>query len=347
MKDEITSKSHTWPGVVSGKIKILHQQIAALQNWVSAAGGSREMLDALCVPYYKALESIYAEDVPLAEAIENSDLLIHVKGAEADAESPRLSIIADIFNRVRKEVGGVAYAIAKVANKTSLPKEVDLGLSAYARGSLYLGFAMPPPNAPDKDGNVGLLNEEDPLYVATKSALLSIGTATRDLDSENPKESLARSFPDPQVRDRVVSAIRQLAPTGRKGIDSVSIGGRSVGDQREVVLTPQLRGTISKLIENPVESEETSVFEGTMREIDFDMRRFYLRKLTNVPQSDIRCAYEEKDEKLAESLANKYIRVIGKVERSKDNVPRLIEVHSMEQINLSEIPPLSDGFHNT
>jgi hypothetical protein len=138
------TESSSWLEVVSAKTRVLHQHIAAVQRWVDDAGGDDQMLETLCAPYEYLLQQMYEEDIPLARAIESSDLLIHVSGPAVDEPSPSLALIANIFQSVRRQVGSVAFAIAGVAERSFLPKDIDLGLAAFARGSLYLGFSMPP-----------------------------------------------------------------------------------------------------------------------------------------------------------------------------------------------------------
>jgi hypothetical protein len=148
-----------WSDVLDHKARILYAQIAQAQRDVAEHGGDDQMLDALCEPYIELLKSMYAEDYPLARAIEESDLLVSLEGPAISRENPRVSIITNIFTRVRSEVANVAKAIAQISeSQRRLPKEMDLGLSAFAKGSLILGFTLPSPSEIEesKDGQRSL-----------------------------------------------------------------------------------------------------------------------------------------------------------------------------------------------
>jgi hypothetical protein len=158
----------TWAEVLSERARELHRQLAALQLWTDQSGGDEEMLKMLCAPFDGLLAKLYEEDMPLARAIESSDLLIHLKGPAVEGPSASLAVISGIFQSVRKQVGSLAYAISGILDRTTLPKDVHLGLSAFARGSLYLGFSLPPSDFEDAEGNRNLLGTEDPLLAATE-----------------------------------------------------------------------------------------------------------------------------------------------------------------------------------
>ncbi len=322
------SESPNWQEVLHSKAALIHQQIAIIQRWVEDAGGDNAILQQLSQPYYKLLESLYEEDFPIAQAIESSDLLIHVKGPAVDQLTPRLSLIAGIFTSVRKQVGSVAYAIAGVMNKTALPKDIDLGLAGFAKGSLYLGFSLPTPNAEDEKGNRNLLGEQDPLYKATREAIKTIGIVTRNLESES--DDLSDYIPDPKVRDTALTAVQHIAPTNQQGVDSITVSGKEIGAREVGVLTPETRRRIRNMIAHPVKSEEIGSFEGIVREIDLDLRRFELRRIEEAEIEDIRCAYDEEYAIRAKGFLDNKLKVTGRIERSTDGRPRLVEAQFIE-----------------
>lgn len=323
-----------WSDVLDHKARILYAQIAQAQRDVAEHGGDDQMLDALCEPYIELLKSMYAEDYPLARAIEESDLLVSLEGPAISRENPRVSIITNIFTRVRSEVANVAKAIAQISeSQKRLPKEMDLGLSAFAKGSLILGFTLPSPSEIEesKDGQRSLLGEEDPLYRAAREAIRTIGLVKKHV-AEGNLDRLAEAVPDAKVRDTALSAIQNLTPTGRQGINSVNIAGRQVGtDLGSKALTPVLRDTIRQRLEHPISvvGEEVN-FIGDVREIDLDARRFELRHIENMEANDVRCSYVEQTDEEASQWLNNHVRVHGIVERDAGGKARLLEVASIE-----------------
>lgn len=326
-----TTLNGEWMAVIDEKTKVLFREIASLRAWAEAAGADETFIEEITSPYHRLMRSIYHDDIPLAEALENSDLLIHYEGPAVKTDSPRISVIAAIFADVRKRVGSVAYAIANVAGKkTLLPKEIDLGLAGYARGSLYVGFKLPDPSEmEDKDGNPNLLGENDPLYRATKEAIRTIGQVVRHVATGTSKAEIEAQIPDPKIRDTAFAAVEHLAPTGRKGIFSVSITGREMEDRSFHELTCNTRQEITAFIEHPVKSSEIAQFEGVVREIDLDLRRFELRRIVANAIEEIRCIYSSEYDGKARDWLNKSMSVLGRVDRGSDTKPRLLEVHEI------------------
>jgi len=325
-----TNREHfkKWSDVLDYKARILYAQIALLQKGASEQGVSDEMLEALSAPYTELLKSMYAEDYPLAKAIEESDLVIRLEGPAINRESPRISIITGVFTKVRKQVANVAKAIAQISESTKrIPKEMDLGLSAFAKGSLILGFTLPSPEEIEEQyqGQRSLLGEQDPLYQAARQAIRTIGVVTQHVAEGKPLDELSEFVPNAKVRDAALIAVESFAPTGRQGIDSVSIGGREITAQESAPLTSAVRAGLHTQLAHPVLSDESVTFIGDVREMDLDSRRFDLRHIENMEINDVRCSYvDETDDEAAEWL-NKRVEVTGNVERDQSGKAKLLD----------------------
>ena len=138
-----------WSSVLQRRAQLLHQQIAAMQRLVVESGGSEEMLNRACVSYYRLLDELYEKDMPVARALDNSDLLLHLDGEGLQTQNPRLSLVTGIMGDVRKQVGTMIKTLVSSLNESvELPREIELGLSSFAQGSLYLGFSLPEPQSP-------------------------------------------------------------------------------------------------------------------------------------------------------------------------------------------------------
>ena len=259
-----------------------------------------------------------------------SDLLLHLEGAAFKTNLPRVSLISSIFSTVRKQVGSVAYAISGITDRKMLPKDVDLGLTAFAPGSLYLGFSLPDVKTADEDGQIKLFGEQDPLYKATKEAIRILGVVSGQVEEGATEDDITEKIPDPMVRDRALSALWHMSPSGRTGIDTISIANRSMGDRKFRNLTPEIRKKIHRLISSPVKSDETGEYIGTVREIDLDIMRFELRRLVSNTIEGIRCVYKQELSQIAKGALDKKVRVTGKIEKSEKGRPRLLEVQDIK-----------------
>jgi hypothetical protein len=80
-----TTQSFT--NVLNRQAHILLANIAAIEREVRALGGGDEIIAAMCEPYHDLLKSIYTEEYPLAEAIEESALPL---------QQERVSIVGDV-----------------------------------------------------------------------------------------------------------------------------------------------------------------------------------------------------------------------------------------------------------
>ena len=174
-----------WSSVLRRRAQLLHQQIAAMQRLVQESGGSEEMLAKACVSYYRLLDEIYEKEMPIARAMDISDLLLHLNGEGLETDNPRLSLVTGIMGDVRKQVGTMIKTLVSSLNEAiDLPREFDLGLSSFARGSLYLGFSLPTPGA----GYAVLTG--DPLFNASREiACFPLWERSR-ITSRNPMPTI-------------------------------------------------------------------------------------------------------------------------------------------------------------
>jgi hypothetical protein len=314
-----------WSSVLKRRAEILHQQIGAMQRLVTESGGSSEAMSQACFPYYRLLDEIYEKDMPIARALDRSDLLLHLDGEGLQTAHPRLSLVTGIMGDVRKQVGAMIKTLVSSFNEAvELPREIDLGLSSFAHGSLYLGFSLPEPNP----GYVVLTG--DPLFAASRQALTTLGAVTQHINEPNAYDLIRTEFADPKLRDAALSAVGQLAPSGRRGISSLQIGGRAMQTGAWRLLTPETRLQVRAWLEHPVLSNEVVELRGRVRAVDLDLRRFDLRRIDGGNLPDLRCIYPASFDVPAKKWLDAMVVVRGLVE-TYQGAARLLQVQSVEQ----------------
>ena len=312
-----------WASVLQYKTHLLHQQIAAMQRLAAEAGATPERLEQACAPYYRLLDEIYGRDVPVARALDTADLLLHLEGDDLHTQTPRLSLVSSIMSDVRRQVGTmIKTLVSSLDESVSLPREIDLGLCSFAFGSLYLGFALPAP----PEGHVEVRG--DPLFAASREALTLLGRVTDYIDQADAYALICRELEDPKIRDAALSAVGQLAPSGRRGVSSVAIGGRALPDRPWRLLTPETRLQVRSWLEKPVLGEETIELAGHVRSIDLDLRRFDLRRIDGGLQPDLRCIYPGSFDTAAKGWIDSNVVVRGQVE-TYHGAARLLQVQSV------------------
>jgi len=314
-----------WMGVLEYKAQLLHQQIASMQRLAAETGASPERLAKVCQPYYRLLDQVYGKDIPMARALDTADLLLHLEGEGLHTANPRLSLVTSIMGDVRKQVGTmIKTLVSSLDESVELPREIDLGLCSFAIGSLYLGFSVP--EAPS--GHVELRG--DPLFTASREALFILGKVTDHIEETDAYAQICRDFEDPKIRDAALSAVGQLAPSGRRGVSSVAIGGRAMPDRPWRTLTPQTRLQVRSWLEKPVLSDESIELSGRVRSIDLDLRRFDLRRVGGGNLPDLRCIYPASFDVAAKKWLDSVVVVRGQVE-SYHGAARLLQVQSVRE----------------
>lgn len=315
-----------WSSVLKRQTELLHQQIAAMQRLVLEAGGTKEKLMEACAPYHRLLDEIYEKEMPVARALDRSDLLLHLDGDGLQTSSPRLSLVTGIMSDVHKQVGAmIKTLVSSIDEEVELPREIELGLSSFARGSLYLGFSLPEPNP----GYVVL--GRDPLFAASCQALTTLGAVTRHINEPNAYALIRQEFADPKLRDAVLSAVGQIAPSGRRGVSSLEIGGRALQKGAWRQLTPETHQQVCAWLEHPVPGNEFVELRGRVRTIDLDLRRFDLRRAGEGSLPDLRCIYPASFDIAARRWFDAVIVVRGRVETFQ-GAARLLQVQSVEKI---------------
>jgi hypothetical protein len=308
---------NSWKEQIENQTRLLIREIVVLEERLDPDGSSSS-IDAL----YETLVRIYSQDLPLADLRDRSDLLFRFKG-EAFEDRPRLQLITSIFENVTSRVTDLTKVIlGEWAEGRVSPSSLDLSLSGMARGSLVFGL-----NAEfEGRGGSPLLKDSDTLFVSTRGALNAIDLVAHIVEDNEDTVELAEvseRIVDPRVRDAALLAVQRLAPSGRRGIDALSISGQ---ENKPANLTAEHRRAIRESLVRPVIHGEELQLSGFVREIDLDANRFDLRGIDDEQIRDVRCAYRHLPNIRARDLLGSYVRVHGLVERTADGIPRLLSV---------------------
>lgn len=309
-----------WASQVRAQARMIIDQIAEVQLRLGVQNAHTH--SAL---YYKMLEELFERDLRIAQLRDDSDLLLRAEGDAFDGQ-PRLQLVSSIFSNVTHQVTDLTKAILGVhADGKVTPNTVDLGLSGIAKGSLYFGL-----KAQVSERSAPLLKEVDTLYDSTKRALKIIDDVAHTVERNDESVSLeevSEIVVDPLVRDAALVAVQRISPSGRKGVDQVSVSG---GGKAPAALTASHRRAIRATLEKPVIKGEEIEFVGQVREIDLDARRFELRGIADFQVRDLRCAYRSVEGVNPRKLLGATVRTRGLVERAADSIPRLMSVRSIE-----------------
>lgn len=319
-----------WVSAVEAKAKIIHAQLGMARK---IATDHNQNPDAISEPYLKLLNSLYKEEYPFAQLADSSDLVARFNGPSVDIYDPTVSIVITIFNDIREQIRGIAKSIVGLSanDRVRWPSHLDPQLTGIAHGSLIVGI-----NVPSKEesfsSNKQLELEEisDQIFNSVKNAVRSLPIIARHINEKNSDEAIREQFPDPAIRDTVMVAARKLAPTGRKGIDSVSFMSAHGENIKPAILTRLSRQLLSQELAKPIKQKAVGTFEGVIREVDLDAKRFEIRNVQGI--GSIRCAYSSELNNLVKDSLDSVVKIKGMYETLPSQLPRLIAIDSLEVI---------------
>ena len=317
----------SWKEQIQKQAKLLVREIAMLENTLDPEG-STSSIEVLM----ERLEDLYSGGLAIANLRDRSDLVLRLQGNAFDSR-PRLQLVTSIFENVSSRVTDLTKVIlGSGADGKISPSSLDLSLSGVAKGSLLFGLSADIAN--QKSPN--LLQDHDTLYVSTRDALKSINLVAHlveDNDDVIHLEEVSERIDNPRVRDAALLAVQRLAPSGRRGIDALSVSSLEGIPAR---LTSDHRKAIRQSLTKPVIHGEEIRLLGYVREIDLDAHRFDLRGIDDEQIRDVRCAYRSLPNIRPRNLLGSYVRVDGLVERTADGVPRLL---SVTDVDIRNQPP--------
>jgi hypothetical protein len=321
-----------WVDAVEVKASAIHEQLSAARR---LAEGSKTLPEVIARPYLELLRRLYEEEFPFARMVDSSDLVARFSGPAVASPDPPVGIVMSVFSDLREQIRRVARAIVGLNTDRRLrwPAELDPQLAGVTRGSLVVGLRVPNPATEPHLGQISIPEVTEPIFEAVRSAVRSLALVTRHVLPDRIDDSLGADFPDPAIRDTVMVAVSRLAPTGRRGIESVSLyGPAATGSTEPRPLTPQSRYLLKQaLAQPPVRVRDLGRFEGVVREIDLDAMRFEVRGIETI--GALRCAYGPTWSPIVREMLDARVRVVGAYESLPNRQPRFLTVDRIEVLS--------------
>ena len=91
---------------------------------------------------------------------------------------------------------------------------------------------------------------------------------------------------------------------------------------------------LTQFLDHPVHVSGQGSFEGIVRAIDLDARRFEIREVRDI--GAVRCIYEPDKQESVKNVLDRRVRVAGSYETMENRKPRLIAVSSIDVFNVAE-----------
>ena len=319
-----------WTDAVNQRALLIHQQLSAALQIADQSDLDKRILSK---PYLDLLNSLYSDEFPFAQLADTADLIAHFDGPAVSLQDPSVSLVASVFTDIRDQIRGIAKSVAGLSNarRSKWPSELDPFLSGLAHGSLVIGVRVPSPNDSKESYQLSLPNVTEQLYQSVRSAVISLSSISRFIERDKVSEGISEFLTDPAVRDTVMVAASKLAPSGRKGITSLSLIGPSTEERHGGALTPESRKVLHRSLAQPAKISGSGTFDGVVRQVDLDSRRFEIRRVHGA--GAIRCMYEPRHGSTVKRILDSRVAVEGEYEVAEDSQPRLIQVRSINIIN--------------
>lgn len=317
---------------VDQRAVIVMDQFAAACKLVFENDGNFEGLPEL---YLKLLRPLYTEDYAIARLSDSSDLLARYTGPAVDKGAPRMKLVTSVFSILQKQVQNIAQSVVDLGSPTHIkwPDALAPQLTGLAPGSLIAGITIPTKNEAT-DSQFEFTGISDEIHSSVKSALQLLSIVPRYVDDKSLDQSIEGEIPDPALRDTIMLAASNLAPTGKKGINQVFLRCQGSSETPIKSLTPTSRKTILQYLDKPLKTLKDGSFQGVIREIDLDKRRFHIRQVEGV--GAIRCKYSNELDKKARGILDATVVVKGQFEENEKQQPSLMDVMDVEILKTPE-----------
>ena len=313
---------------MESKAQIIHEQLSAARKIAEDNGADPKPITA---PYLELLRRLYEDEFAFANLADSSDLVAKFTGPAVSRNNPSVTTLTGVFTDIRNQIRDIAKSIAGLTDTHRLkwPAKLDPHLSGLARGSLIIGVSIPEPVYADVHGQTSVPGASEQIYESVRAAVQSLPVVAQYVEKDHISEGIREAFPDPAVRDTVMVAAGKIGSiwTPRGLIQSLFLA-RKIQYGEPAKLTPQSRRILNQSLSKPVRSSTHGSYVGIVREIDLDAYRFEIRRVQGV--GAIRCVYGANQQELVRKILDSVIEVSGYFESSKNRIPRLISVSSIE-----------------
>lgn len=314
----------TWVNQVHAKASILHDQIMAAKEMQRLSGVDTSLV---ADNYRELLERLYTENLPLANLLDTSDILLHAEGPATSGHTPSLHAFNWLCQTAEKQMRLLAKTTFDLSEGDArrLANKVDLRLTGMAPGSIYAGFKIQhTETAPLIEGS------DEAIFKIIKETITQLPIIPEFIGDEVISGHINDVIPDSAIRDAMLMATMNLAPTGQLGIHTVELSSPST-HKPSAGLSQRERVVIREALKKPtLNNQKQGSFVGEIREIDLDAKRFHLRGINGV--GTLRCIlpehYRENDSK---TILGDMANVSGQYECNADGRPRLLIVSDIEK----------------
>lgn len=322
----------TWAEKVRFKLRAVHTEMAELRRYIQDRGLPEGEAEHLFRGHLRSLDALALERLPLAVAMDTSDILVRYQGKDAHVGRCPVTKMNRLFSNLRDQVVEMTKSHGQLSgSRFRWSGDVDLLVTACTP-SLIFGFKLPEPGVTRDHDNRMLL---DPHYTALKDSLDLMGVVASSLQHDNPRTVIDEFAAERGVNvdecfiDSGLVAARKLLPARDRRLESVEIAGRVVSGTEGMVIDRERWERADHIIRANHIPRDTLELTGFLMAVDYEVSRFTLRQLDGWKVRGVRCRYREEHEEFVRKHGKKKIWVKGRACFDRERQPRFVEVDDL------------------
>lgn len=279
--------------------------------------------------YVRKIEELMTDELSLATVRDKSDVIVHADGPALSAGKWSFRAFNSVVDSLNAALRGlVADSLVKVSQRSltskAIRQQVDVQVTGFAPGSLYVG------------ANVAILEKTEffdynDVEQLVESAVNSLPLAGSLVTVKGISDEISDVLEDPAVRDSALVAASLLSPSGKIGVNEVSVTGNGKGQLVRAILTPEKRHILRRAIKSGAIGKNSGheKVKGVVREVNLDTSRFSLRSSDGFL---VRCFLKGLDHVTATKMLDKEVVVEGTAQKDKEGRVRLIALSNIPLI---------------
>lgn len=243
---------------------------------------------------------------------------IHLGSASA-------SILTSTIENFRKSIRSITSIMKGELpyQKGGISKDVetsaDLVIIGLKTGSLRVGLGLPPENQ---------LNMFDLHTEPVRKAIDTFMEVASWASASESDSALPVSISDSPSRDYILRQVMNMAPSNKLPVETIEFSGNLVHSGEAPLLTRGARSRLRNAIAKEPGAEYIEAV-GTIREIDLDSKKFYLRERPNNEQP-LHCSVSDEMLEEAKAALGDRVRLAGSAKRDKSGRVTLLKVKTLE-----------------
>lgn len=253
---------------------------------------------------------------------------IRLVGPSVQLGTASASLLINTVENFRKSIRSIAAILRgevpfrRGGISQDVEKSCDLVIVGLMPGSMRVGLGLPPERQP------GLFDKiEDPAVKAIDTFM----EVASWVSAHDPPSKLPPSIEELVSKDFIFRQVMNMAPSKNAPIEVIEFSGNLVHIPKPPQLTKVARERLHNFITKKPDVEYMEAI-GTIREIDLDALKFWLRERPNT-EPPLHCVVLEEMIDDAKAALDEKVKATGSVERDTLGKIKILNVKTLEIIS--------------